>query len=167
MSNLLVRLKRIEKNKKNARLILKWENAVRQHPQEVENFLTRGAITWERHWPWFKARDNRYYYFICIVNGGREKRVGTVSLEPDKKPDTYASSILIAGAWRNKGIGAKALHLACKRLKARHPEAKIVAKILSHNIASIRCFEKAHFRKIKEEKFKKKKLLLFRYYPVY
>lgn len=158
---MIVKLRPVEKNRRNARLILKWENAMRCDRSEARNQLTSHVIKWDEHREWFVNKSTPYYYFVCA--GKREIKAGTVSLDFEKKASLYTCSILIAKPWRNKGIGTRALRAACRIVRSENPGAQIIAKIFSDNIPSIRCFARAGFKKIGEKKFKKKHLFILKF----
>lgn len=58
---------------------------------------------------------------------------------------TAGTDISIAREHRARGLGTEALWLACEMLGASGKAARIVARIKSENVASLRAFQKAGF----------------------
>lgn len=85
--------------------------------------------------------------YIVIHNS---KKIGIVDIEFYPKEKTAAISILIAPEERGKGFGKIVLEKLVQ-LNAFNNYTQLDAFIEHKNIASIRCFEKAGFRKIKNE----------------
>jgi UDP-2,4-diacetamido-2,4,6-trideoxy-beta-L-altropyranose hydrolase len=106
-------------------------------------------IPWEKHQQWFASRlaDPRCHIFVGIDAEDRE--VGQVRF--DLGGDGSAEvSILIADKWRGQGYGTALLMGGLRRVAHAVDLRFVHAMIKPRNIASIRMFEGAGFRRAGE-----------------
>ncbi len=130
---------------------LAWQ----REPGTRQYFRQPNPPTRAKHEAWFRKRLSRPEPALWIVEVAGQP-VGTVRLDARGGPDCarYEVSILIASAYRGKGIGVKALN--CLRLA--HPNANLVATISPENKASIATFIRAGFRQIAPEYYEARPL---------
>jgi len=121
------------------RLVLRWAN----DPVVRKVSFTRSPVDVREHEAWFRrmlsARDRHLLVAEC---GGRA--IGQIRFEPNGSGRMV--SVSVAGAYRGLGLGSRLIDLACRQELARG-EGPLVAYVVKENIASIKAFTRAGFRR--------------------
>jgi RimJ/RimL family protein N-acetyltransferase len=101
-------------------------------------------IPWEDHVDWFRrARaDAARPMYVALQDG--DEPVGVVRFELDEERVAVVSINLVPHA-RGRGIGTRALRLACARMSRDAGVAAVLAYIKPDNVASRRSFARAGF----------------------
>ncbi|NUC70869.1 GNAT family N-acetyltransferase [Haloterrigena sp. SYSU A558-1] len=122
-------------------LMMAW----RSHPDLYENFYIQDKeLDWETHIEWWEGRTNRRDWIIVLQENDRWRDVGNVSLS-DLDTDCPEVGIYIGevSSW-GKGVATKAVEFALSWLRTQD-YSETHARILKHNDASQRVFEKIGF----------------------
>jgi len=115
----------------------------RNDPVTRANSRNTAKIPWRKHVSWFAETFERGNPQIFIVTAGRV-RAGLVSLRMNGKRAEV--SVNIAPSFRGKGVGSKAIALACK-IAAKLGLVSLEAFVKKTNAASQKAFEKNDFVK--------------------
>jgi UDP-2,4-diacetamido-2,4,6-trideoxy-beta-L-altropyranose hydrolase len=125
----------------DCKLLWEWANE-----KEVRKWsFSSEPIAWRDHQKWFtgKFKDPNCFHFIAtdiIGNAAGQIRF-------DVADDTAEAHITIDRDMRGSGIGSRLLRVAVDQLKDLVPIKYIRGHVLPENIASIRVFKKAGFKK--------------------
>lgn len=94
----------------------------------------------------YRDRDDIVFMAIVLQAGGRH--VGNIKLEPiDRRHSRATLGIMIGDpAARGKGIGTEAMILAMRYTFDVLGLHRLDLGVTSHNVAAIRCYEKAGFK---------------------
>lgn len=117
-----------------------WE--IRNSPEVRSNSENSEEITLEKHLVWFAKKyfsNQKNLIFILDFN---RLAVGYCRLDFDAEENFYIISIAIDPAYRGRGWGQTLLK---RSLLLAGPGKKFVAKILEHNLPSLKIFEKSGF----------------------
>lgn len=112
------------------------------------NSFSSEPIQFETHSAWWKSRlrDKNAIYFIGEMRGNP---VCLIRFDKDIENGTFVIGINIAPKFRGQGLSHRFLTMACYKFLETH-DAPIDAYIKVENIPSIKSFEKAGFRFVKE-----------------
>ena len=125
------------------RLLWDWANdpAVR-----AASFTTQ-QIPWEDHCSWFaqKLSDRRCTMLVAQDELGNPCGQIRFELRTDGEFEVHIS---IAKETRGKGLATRVIELGVERIRKEHSVARIHAFVKESNLASVRAFEKAHFRRV-------------------
>ena len=122
--------------------LFRWVN----DPESLINKrLTRTAIPRQRHHAWLQATLADPDTHLWIVESDAEP-VGQIRLT--RRRDAYEVDIFVTGSHRRHGYALAALKAALVELQATHPGVPVLARIMRHNTASIRLFQRAGFTAI-------------------
>ena len=121
--------------------IFEWRN----HPDIRKNFFDSEVITWNDHEKWFnkklKDQDTTIYIAYYIEN-----KIGTIRFEANES--VIKTSIMLNPLFLGKGHGSHVIKLGVQKfIMEKKPDKQIIAEIKKDNIASIKAFQKADFKK--------------------
>ena len=109
--------------------------------------FNREYIPYSKHKIWYKEKINNkdtIYYILLKDN----KKIGYIRYDINQKGEAE-TNIAINENYQGQNIGSILLILTQIHFKKNNRIKKIIAKIKRENKASIRCFEKAGYKKIK------------------
>jgi RimJ/RimL family protein N-acetyltransferase len=110
------------------------------------NSFSTAAIPWDTHVSWFRTKLDEPGTVMLIANDWNGDDVGQVRFE--QGPDRYAEiHISIAPSKRGLGYAASLISQAAAHFFEHTECESIVALVKANNIASLRAFEKAGFRR--------------------
>lgn len=122
-----------------------WELA--NEPKIREVSFCSSEILWEDHQIWFSAKisDENCLFFIVVDDAG--EKIGQIRFE--LKNEEWVISLSIVNAFRGKGLGTKIINSGSTWIfQTISTVEKIHAYIKHGNVASVRVFEKAGYRKV-------------------
>ena len=126
----------------DARLIFDWSN----DPETRTNSFNSEPIEWNGHLSWFEKRiKNEDIILIFEVDS---VPIGMVRFYLDENEATIG--VIVCPLQRGKGYGSKIIALGSTIFSEKHPATHIHAFIKKENIGSIKSFEKANFKFIKD-----------------
>ncbi len=113
-----------------------------------ENSFNSELITYKNHKQWFENQlnKNKKLFFILEYNG---LTIGQVRF--NKKINYSVIGISVSKNYRGKGFAVEGLILACNKYFTEY-QLPIYAYIKKNNIASVKAFEKAGFKYLRDEK---------------
>lgn len=116
-----------------------WRNC----PQARKNSFNSKPVLWREHKKWFDSKFRSRKVKIYIAEQGTRK-VGVIRFEGKRKLSTV--SINLNPAFFGRGLGSKIIKIGTiKFLSERLGIAKVMAEIISDNMASQKAFEKAGY----------------------
>lgn len=121
--------------------LFNWRN----NPQVRKNFFNPDEITWHEHKKWFDSiiKDNSATIYMAFQE---KKKIGTIRYED--KGSFISVSVMLNPIFMGQGLGAQIIKLGTEKLaREQKPSKLIVAEIKEDNIASIKAFTKAGYRK--------------------
>ncbi len=127
--------------------LFNWRN----DEETRKNSLNTEQITLEQHKKWFeKSLKNQDREIFIISDRQTNKSIGTIRF--DKRPEGFSVvSLNVSPIHRGKGYGTKILKLLSNYYLKNNPKTYyIMANIKPFNIFSIKAFEKAGYKKIRE-----------------
>ncbi len=123
---------------------LLWEWA--RDPAVRAASFSSDPIPWERHVRWFAERQRDSGCAMYIVVDASGEPIGQVRFTlSGSQADIHVS---ISKGHRGRGLGARALRVACGRYVADCGPVRIVAHVRPNNMASVRAFEAGGFRRL-------------------
>lgn len=122
-------------------LLFEWRN----RPEIVVRSTSGREVAHVEHASWCQrllaSPDN--LPFIIVVGG---KPAGHVRFVPDaRRPTAWLVSIYLVQPYSGRGLGPRALEMACVEAFRRLPAERIVAEVLSDNTRSVAAFQRAGF----------------------
>lgn len=123
-------------------LLFQWLN-----DSEVrKNSFSQEIVKLENHIKWFqsKLKDDKNNIFIVMKD---KIEVGQIRVEIDNDVGTISYSI--DSNYRGQGIGTEILNL----IKLEFEDIKLIGYVKKDNIASIKVFEKAGYKKVEYNDF--------------
>lgn len=123
-------------------LLFQWLN-----DSEVrKNSFSQEIVKLENHIKWFqsKLKDDKNNIFIVMKD---KVEVGQIRVEIDNDVGTISYSI--DSNYRGQGIGTEILNL----IKLEFEDIKLIGYVKKDNIASIKVFEKAGYKKVEYNDF--------------
>lgn len=134
----------------DADLLFAWAN----DPVTRQQSFSHAEITRAEHEAWFARRqgDPGCHHFILMAReDGAAYPAGVLRLQRDgRHPGVYTVSYSVAPAWRGRGCGSLILLLALRLADALPADcAALYGEVREENTASLRCFEKAGYRRTK------------------
>ena len=138
MSN-IINLTKAEINDIND--IFEWRN----HPDIRKNSFNQELLSWDEHEKWFmaKLKDPDTTAYMAYY---KEIKVGTIRFE--SKDRVIKTNVMLNPLFLGKGLGSKVIKLGVERfIMEKKPDMQIIAEIKKDNIASIKAFQKADFKK--------------------
>ncbi len=134
----------------DADLLFAWAN----DPVTRQQSFSHAEITRAEHEAWFARRqgDPGCHHFILMAReDGAAYPAGVLRLQRDERhPGVYTVSYSVAPAWRGRGCGSLILLLALRLADALPADcAALYGEVREENTASLRCFEKAGYRRTK------------------
>ena len=160
-----ITIRKVEKNEKDAQLILKWRN----DPVTCEFSFNQNKKKWAN---FKKCFYNMYFanyippLFACL-NGNKIAFIGFVG---NKEADVETNDkickvgINISPEYRGKKLGKEIINKAIEFIKINCLLVKtIIAEIKSNNIPSIKLFESCNFKFIKKKQWKNIEMLVYNY----
>jgi UDP-2,4-diacetamido-2,4,6-trideoxy-beta-L-altropyranose hydrolase len=121
-------------------MVWKWAN---DYSVRAASF-SEALIPWEEHIRWFQDRISRPYFYIALNQD--DLPVGQVRFDP--KGTEMVISLMIDGAWRNRGYGVTLIRTACKEIFLNSDIKAIHAYLKPDNEASRRVFIRAGFKEM-------------------
>jgi len=121
--------------------IFEWRN----HSDIRKNFFNQELLSWEEHEKWFmaKLKDPDAAVYMAYY---RKEKIGTIRFE--SKESVTKTSVMLNPLFLSKGLGSKVIKLGVERfIMEKKPDMQIIAEIKKGNIASIKAFQKADFKK--------------------
>jgi len=121
-------------------LLFYWVN----EPEVRRYSFSQAPVPLEIHQNWFEKKllDENSFIFIAEINS---QPAGMIRF--DIQESEALISYLLAKAFRGKGLGTAILTKGIQAFRAFNPKAdKVIGLVQSHNIASIKAFEKSGFR---------------------
>lgn len=125
--------------------LFEWVN---QPASLATKLLTSGPIPWDGHRAWFAARladpDTR----LWMVDDAEGRPQGQIRLQ--KRDAGWEVDIFVLPECRGRGVAAFAVREAVAHLRAGVPDARVLARALPDNQASIRLFTSVGFERADE-----------------
>ncbi len=121
--------------------MFEWRN----HPDIRENFFNQELLSWDEHEKWFmaKLKDPDATVYMAYY---RKEKIGTIRFE--RENSMIKTSVMLNPLFLGKGLGPKVIKLGVERfIMEKKPDMQIIAEIKKDNIASIKAFQKADFKK--------------------
>ena len=144
MLNSGVRVRRATES--DSRLLWEWAN----EPGVRASAFSQGAIGWEEHSVWFRAKLADEACMILIGEGADGQPIGQVRI--NQKPNREAEiDLSVARDFRGAGYGSLLLETALQEVFDSRPITKVHAFVRPENLASARAFEKAGFLRLGEK----------------
>jgi len=133
-----------------ARLVMDWRN----DPDTLKASFHREPKVWDTFWTEFTEdyyQDPALPPIFILVD---QRRVGFLRFEVMPHPlglrgTVIELSIVMAPAFRGRGLGTKALKAGLYYLQQKGADS-VIAEVRRENLASLKIFEKAGFEKIQE-----------------
>lgn len=119
--------------------------AWRNHPLVRRNSFNSKPLSRSEHERWFreKSRDEHTVFYLACCD---EDKVGVIRF--DEGGDAIEVSVMLNPDFIGHGFGTRLIKEGTEKFIGQRVFAKpIVARIKEDNVASIRAFEKAGFRK--------------------
>ena len=121
--------------------IFEWRN----HPDIRKNFFDSEVITWNDHEKWFnkklKDQDTTIYVAYHIEN-----KIGSIRFEANES--VIKTSVMLNPLFLGKGLGLQVIKMGIEKfIKEKKPSKSLIAEIKKNNVASIKTFQKAGFKK--------------------
>ncbi len=135
---MILEIRRI--NEGDSELILEWRN----HNSVQQNSFNNKLIAMEEHRKWFdiKLKDNNCFMYM-VENEKLPCAIVRYDVCLEKKEAVV--SITVAPTFQGRGIGAKALDVTEENLHKVTNVDKIIAKVYSDNIPSLKIFKKSNY----------------------
>ena len=130
----------------DCRLLWEWAN----DPGVRASSFSPAAIGWEEHSDWFRAKMADEGCMILIGEGADGRAIGQVRIDRLSKGEAEID-VSVARAFRGAGYGSLLLETALQEAFDTGRIAKVHALIRPENLASVRAFEEAGFRKLGEK----------------
>lgn len=106
----------------------------------------RSEISTDDHHRWFTAKLNDAAQRMWIAEDADGHPAGIIRCDLPKNRDGSAQiHLTLAASHRGRGLAAKAIAAACRRITAGHLAASLDALIMPDNPASLRAFSRAGF----------------------
>ena len=121
-----------------------WEWA--NDPETRRQAFDKRPIPKESHVQWFNGKLADPNCAIYIVETDDDQAVGQVRFDL-QEDGTAVIDFSIDTAMRGRGYGSTALREASRLLIDNHPVASVAGLVKPDNVASLRAFEKAGFRR--------------------
>jgi len=121
--------------------IFEWRN----HPDIRKNFFNQELLSWDEHEKWFmaKLKDPDAAVYMAYY---RKEKIGTIRFESENS--VIKTSVILNPLFLSKGLGSHVIKLGVKRfIMEKKSDMQIIAEIKKDNIASIKAFQKADFKK--------------------
>jgi UDP-2,4-diacetamido-2,4,6-trideoxy-beta-L-altropyranose hydrolase len=124
----------------DCKLVWEWAN----EPEVRAASFNSKPIAWEEHVEWFRRMraDRRSRAYVVLEEDRRE--VGIVRFDLDDESVGVVGINLVPTA-RGRGIGTRALRLACARVRHDAQAVAVLAYVKPENVASLRSFARAGF----------------------
>lgn len=128
----------------DSRLIFEWRN----NETIIRLSSSQKKVSWQEHQEWIKNSIQNSTRTVFIIENNGEP-VGQVRFDKENKDDNFASiSIYLLPENTGKGIGTKALELACQRYFQEEATVKeVFAFVRDENTISQEFFLKCGFEK--------------------
>ena len=121
--------------------IFKWRN----HPDIRKNFFNQELLSGDEHEKWFMARLKDPDTTIYMAHYRNEK-VGSIRFETND--NVIKASVMLNPLFLDKGLGSRVIKIGVEKyIKENKPKKSLIAEIKKDNIASIKAFQKAGFKK--------------------
>lgn len=130
---------------KDFEILLTWRN----HVEVSSNSYNQGVISLKDHKIWFEKILNSKSIFTYILEFNQTP-VGVIRFENESSRSTKIN-YLIDPNHHGKGLGTEILKLGIEKNKVENQDQqKFHGFVLKSNTASIKIFEKLHFKKVSE-----------------
>lgn len=117
----------------------------RNHPIVRKNSFNMSAFSFDEHQNWFKGKRQSAgttIYIGCC----QDHKVGAIRFEDEK--DGIKVNVMLNPEYIGKGLGVRLIESGVKKFKEQNKTDKaIIAEIKEDNVASIKAFERAGFKK--------------------
>jgi len=121
--------------------IFKWRN----HPDIRKNFFNQETLSWDEHEKWFMARLSDPDATVYMAYHKKEK-IGSIRFE--SKDSVIKTSVMLNPDFLGKGLGLQVIKMGIEKfIKEEKPSKSLITEIKKNNIASIKTFQKAGFKK--------------------
>jgi RimJ/RimL family protein N-acetyltransferase len=121
--------------------LLHWRN----HPEARKRSFNTNEIEWDQHENWFKAKSrdpNTSIYIACY----EVHKIGSIRFEC--KGDIATVSVMLNPDFLGKKLAARVIRLGTEEfIREKGRNKTILAEIKGDNMASVRAFQKAGFKK--------------------
>lgn len=125
----------------DARLIFDWSNDT----ETRKNSFNSDPIEWNRHLAWLEQRLENADTILIFETGSAP--IGMVRFSISEANATIG--VMVAPEQRGKNYGSQIIALASEIFLEKYPTTDIHAFIKKENIGSIKSFEKANFKFVK------------------
>jgi RimJ/RimL family protein N-acetyltransferase len=140
----MIELVPLSNSVESAKMIFDWENQLRTDPEFNQNSYDNKLLEWQPHLNWFGQLIHEDSFFITV----EKQPCGFIKYK--KTREGFLIGILIVKGNHGKGIGTKAIKAYSQYLRKKYPKERILAEVFPHNTASLRAFENASYRVIKQ-----------------
>jgi len=121
--------------------IFEWRN----HPDIRKNFFNQELLSWDEHEKWFMAKLKDPDAAVYMAYYKKEK-IGTIRFEANES--AIKTSVMLSPLFLGKGLGSQVIKMGVKRfIMEKNPDMQIIAEIKKDNVASIKAFQKADFKR--------------------
>lgn len=134
--------------------VLLWEWA--NDPEVRSVSFSSGSIPWEAHVKWFEGKLRQHGCHIFIAEDDEGTPIGQIRFDNMRAGDGRESDtkvdISVAKARRGQGLATTLIKLGVQALSREQSSHRVHAFVKPANVASVRAFEKANFRRVGTEK---------------
>jgi len=125
--------------------IWEWRN----HPDIRKNFFNTAVVPWDEHQRWFERKISDSRCRIYIARRGEEK-VGVIRFEAEG--DGAQVSVHLNPACMGQGLGSRVIRAGTEQFLKEIGAITVIARIIKGNLASVKAFAKAGYRRFSEDK---------------
>jgi RimJ/RimL family protein N-acetyltransferase len=125
----------------DAKLVFDWSN----DPETRKNSFNSEPIEWDGHLSWFEQRLKQED--MILIFEAESIPIGMVRFSFSE--NNAVIGVIVDPANRGKNYGAQIIALGSSIFSKKHPVTSICAFIKKENIGSIKSFEKANFKFVK------------------
>ena len=133
-----IQLRRVKKS--DCKIIWEWVN----DPVVRNSAFRQDTIPWNEHEQWFKEKISNPNCIIFILSSRQKKLIGQIRF--DVKDGNAEVDVSIDKKFRECGMGSYLIMEGVRKFVELTKIFRIHAHIKSHNITSIRSFEKSNFK---------------------
>jgi RimJ/RimL family protein N-acetyltransferase len=121
--------------------IFEWRN----HPDIRKNFFNQKLLSWDEHEKWFtaKLKDPDTAAYMAYY---KKEKIGTIRFEANES--VIKTSVMLNPLFLGKGLGLQVIKMGIEKfIKEEKPSKSLIAEVKKNNVASIKTFQKAGFKK--------------------
>lgn len=128
--------------------IFRWRN----DPQTRQMSIVTDPVPWDRHVAWYQDALRRSERFLYVGESNEGVAIGVCRFDLREISGEAEVSINLSPAARGRGLSSQLLEESIRAFRLDRGNAvSLVATVKSHNVASIRCFERVGFMKESEK----------------